>query len=111
MVLEYLVVLLPELHADLFSRHASPLEGYVFVSVDETGEDVMSDEICRRNNGKQQRRRGGRSAQLRDWVTNTIKRQHIVAALTWVTKMKLLSQREPLNVVDQHYPPPTNISV
>ena len=70
----YSIYKLPELHADLFSRHASPLEGYVFVSVDETGEDVMSDEICRRNNGKQERRRGGRSVQLSDWVMNIIKR-------------------------------------
>ena len=54
-----------ELHGDLFSRHASPLEVYVFVVVDEKGEHVMSDEICRRCNGKQQgRRRGGRIVQL-----------------------------------------------
>ena len=44
----------PELHADLFSRHASPLEVYVFVAVANRGEDVMPDEICRRFNGKQQ---------------------------------------------------------
>ena len=44
----------PELHADLFSCHASPLEVYVFVTVANRGEDVMSDEICRRFNGKQQ---------------------------------------------------------
>ena len=37
-----------ELHADLFSRHASPLEVHVFLAVDERGEYVMSDEICRR---------------------------------------------------------------
>ena len=36
---------LAELHADLFSRHASPLELCVFVAVDERGEDVMPDEI------------------------------------------------------------------
>ena len=59
---EYLA--LAELHGDLFSRHASLLEVYVSVAVDERGEDVMSDEICRRCNGKQQRRRGGRSGQL-----------------------------------------------
>ena len=29
-----------ELHGDLFSRHASPIEGYVFVVVDDRGEDV-----------------------------------------------------------------------
>ena len=46
---------LAELHADLFSRHAGPLEVYVFVAVDGRDEDVMSDEICRRCNGKQQR--------------------------------------------------------
>ena len=38
------------------------------MAVDERGEYVMSDEICRRCNGKQQRRRrGGRSVQLPDW--------------------------------------------
>ena len=83
-------IILPEMRADLFSRHASPLELYVFVAVDERGEDVMSDEICRRCNGKQhRRRRGGRSVQLPDWVMNKIKRQHVIA-LTWVTKMKHL---------------------
>ena len=49
-----LYVAIPELHADLFSRHASPLEVYVFVAFAHRGEDVMSDEICRRFNGKQQ---------------------------------------------------------
>ena len=39
---------LAELHADLLSRHASPLEVHVFVAVGERGEDVTSDEICRR---------------------------------------------------------------
>ena len=68
-----------EFHGDWFSRRASPLEVYVFVAVDERGEDVVSDEICRRNNGKLERwRRGGRSAQLPDWVMNKIKRQHII---------------------------------
>ena len=62
-------ILLAELHGDLFSRHASPLEVYV-VAVDERSEHVMSDEICRRCNGKQQgRRRGGRSVQLPDSFT------------------------------------------
>ena len=45
---------IPELQADLFSRHASPLEVYVFLAVANRGEDVMSDEICRRFNGTQQ---------------------------------------------------------
>ena len=49
-------VSLAELHGDLFSRHASPVEVYVFVAVDERGEHAMSDEICRRFNGKPQRR-------------------------------------------------------
>ena len=53
------VRLLPVLHADLFSRHGSPLEVYVFLAVEERGEDVMSDAICRRCNGKQQIRRRG----------------------------------------------------
>ena len=57
-----------ELHADLFSRHASPLDVYVFAAVDDRSEDVMSDNIFRRCNGKQQRRRrGGRSVQLSNW--------------------------------------------
>ena len=52
------------------------------MAVDETGEDVMSDKICRRNNGKQERRRrGGPSVQLPDWVMNKIKRQHVILFL------------------------------
>ena len=51
-------LILAELHGDLFSRHASPLEVYVFVAVDERGEHVLSDEICRRCNGKQQVKAG-----------------------------------------------------
>ena len=50
------ISLLAELHGVLFSHHASPLEVYVFVAVDERGEHAMSDEICRRFNGKPQRR-------------------------------------------------------
>ena len=80
-----------EFHGDWFSRRASPLEVYVFVAVDERGEDVVSDGICDRCNGKLPRRgRGGRNVQLPDKVMNKIKRQHIIA-LTWVTKMKSLS--------------------
>ena len=41
------------------------------MTVDERGEDVMSDEICRRCNAKQERRRGGRGAQLPDWVISS----------------------------------------
>ena len=70
-----------ELHGDLFSPHASPLEAYVSVAVDERGEEVMSDETCRRNNGKQERRRGSRGVQFPDWVMNKIKRQHSVVVL------------------------------
>ena len=56
-------------YGGLFSHHASPLEGYVFVVVDDRGEDVLPDEICHRCNGKQQRkRRGVRSVQPPDWV-------------------------------------------
>ena len=44
------ILQLAELHAYLFSRRASPLEVNVFVAVDGRGEDVMSDEICRRCN-------------------------------------------------------------
>ena len=60
-----------EFHGDLFSRHAVPLEGYVFVVVDDRGEDVLSNEICRRCNRKQQRRRrGGRTVQPPDWFVH-----------------------------------------
>ena len=45
----------------------------------------MSDDICPRHSGRQQKRRDGRSVHLPDWVKNKIKRQHIIA-LTWVTK-------------------------
>ena len=65
--LKHSIEILPELHADLFSCHACPLEFYVFVAVDERGESVMSDEICRRCSGTQQRRRhDGRSVQVPD---------------------------------------------
>ena len=48
----HVIRLLAELHGDLFSRNASPLEVYyVFVAVDERGEHVMSEEICCRCNG------------------------------------------------------------
>ena len=63
--------LLAELHGDMFSHPASPLqvEVYVFVAVDERGEHITSDEICRPCNGKQQRKRhGDRSVQLPDLV-------------------------------------------
>ena len=84
-------ITLPYLHTDLFSHYASPLEVYVFVAVDEKGEDVMSDEICHRCIGKQQRKgRGGRNLQLPGWVMNKTKRQHIIA-LTWVTKIRSFS--------------------
>ena len=43
---------LAELYADFFSRHASPLEIYVFMAVANRGKDVMPDEIFRRFNGK-----------------------------------------------------------
>ena len=75
------ILVLAELHGDLFSRHASPLEGYAFVAVDERGEDCIPDEVCRRNNSQQERRRrGGRSVRLPDWVMNKIKRKHIIVA-------------------------------
>ena len=48
-----------ELQADLFSRHASLVEVCACVAVDERGEGAMSDDICHRCNGKQQRRRCG----------------------------------------------------
>ena len=66
------IIKLTESHGDLFSRHDSPVEVCVFVAVDERGEYVMSDEICRRCNGKQQRRkRGGRILTQLDHTRNT----------------------------------------
>ena len=85
------IIKLTESHGDLFSRHDSPVEVCVFVAVDERGEYVMSDEICRRCDRKQQRRRrGGGRVVFPDWVMNKIKRQHTIA-LTWVTKITLSS--------------------
>ena len=55
-----LKVELAELHGDLFSRHASPLEGHGFVVVDDAGEDSLSDEISRRCNPKQQKRKNSK---------------------------------------------------
>ena len=61
-------VKLADFHADLFSRHANAVDVYVFVTVDERGEDIVSDEICCRCNGKQPGMgRSGRSVQLPDW--------------------------------------------
>ena len=89
-----------ELHGDLFSRQVSPLEGYVFVAVDERGEDVKSDEICCRYNGKQEKKETWRpESAAPKLVINKIKRQHTIIALTWVTETKPLSQGESLNVV------------
>ena len=58
----------------LVQLYASPVDGRAFVAVNERGEDVISGEICRRNNGKHETRRGGQSVQLPDWVLNKIKR-------------------------------------
>ena len=49
---------MPELHADLFSRHASPLEGYFFVVVDETGSRCY----VRRDLSSKQRKTGKEEA-------------------------------------------------
>ena len=85
---------MPELHADLSSRHASPVEVYGFVAVDERGEDVMSDEICHRCNGKQRRRsRGRRKVQLPDWIMNNIKKQDIIRHQNEVTLVWGISER------------------
>ena len=71
------------------------------MAVDESGEDVMSNEICRRYNGKQERRRrGGRRCAAPRLGMNKIKRQHVVA-LAWVAKMKSLSLGESPNVVQK----------
>ena len=73
---------LPELRADLFSHHASAFRSSCFCGGGRKREVEMlpPTEICHRCNGKEQRRRGGRNVQLPDWVTNRIKREHIVLA-------------------------------
>ena len=55
------------MHADLFSHHATcnPLDVFVFGAVDERDEDVMSDEICHRCNGKQQKKEAWRRGRSR----------------------------------------------
>ena len=76
-----------ELHADLFSRRASPLEVYVVVTVDDTSEDVLPDEICRRCNGKhQRRRRGDRTVQLLDWFMNLHSSSTHICTYTYVLR-------------------------
>ena len=81
--------LLAGLHADLFSRHASPLEVYGLVAVDERGEDVICDEICRQCNGKPQRRRVGRSVQLPDWFMNLHSSSRHFCTYTYVLYVRL----------------------
>ena len=84
-----------KLHGDLFSRHASPLEVYVFVAVDERGEHALSDEICRRCNGKQQgRRRGGRSVQLPDWFMIQHSSRHVCTYAYVLVHDQIYSARE-----------------
>ena len=46
-----------EVHGDVFSHHASTLDVYVFVAVDERGEHIMFDKICRR--ATENRKEGG----------------------------------------------------
>ena len=88
---------MPELHADLCSRHASPLEVYVFVTSTKEAKCYVRRD-CHRCDGKHQRRkRGGRNVRLPDWGMN-IKRQHSIG-LTWVTKIKSLMYGGSLNVV------------
>ena len=69
LLIPYFFALLAEFYAELFSRHASPLEVYVFVAVGDGGYDAMPDDIRRvqRKTAKQRRRRSGCSVQLPDW--------------------------------------------
>ena len=88
-----LLSVLAELHADLFSRHTSPLEVCVFVAVYDRGKDVMSDEICRRCDGKQQRRRRvGGSVLLPDWLMIPPSRH--LGVYTYVLSMTKYIRRE-----------------
>ena len=64
------------MHADLFSHHASTLKKYVFVAVDERGEDVTSDDMCRRCNDKQQIRRRGQKSERRIKARKRKKKQN-----------------------------------
>ena len=87
---------LAELHTDLLSRHARPLYVRVVVADDERSEDVTSHEICRRYNGKQQkRRRDGRGVQLPDWAMNKIKRKHYCSYLGHLSDCLLYTSPSP----------------
>ena len=75
----------------------------VFVAIEERGGDVISEEICRQCNGKQQE--GGVAAEVCSSQTgmNKVERQNIIA-LTWVTKMKSLSWGNISTSSHQHLP-------
>ena len=64
----YRFKILAELHSDVCSRYASPVEVNAFAAIAERNKHyVLSNEICRQCNGKQQRKiRGGRSVKLPD---------------------------------------------
>ena len=88
----------PELHPDLFSRHASPLEVDVMSAVVNI---FMSDEICRRFNGnQQQRRRSGQSVQLTNWFMIRHSSSRHVCTYTYVLRTTKHTQRK------QKAPPP-----
>ena len=63
----FVVLTLAGLHGDLFSRHACPMEGYVFVAVDERGEDVMSTRFVVETT--KNRKEGGVAAELCSFQT------------------------------------------
>ena len=73
----------------------------MFVAVDERGEDVMSDENCRRCNEKQEKKEAWRpkcAAPRLGYEQD--QKQHIIA-LTWVTQMNSISYGKSLKVVQK----------
>ena len=82
------------------------------MAVHEIGEDVMCDEICRRCDRKQQRRRrGGRRVHLPYCFMNKIKRQNTILLLPASPKWSHFLRGDLWTSSNQHHPPPTNISV
>ena len=76
----------PELHADLFSRHASPSDVCVmWRSTEEVNIACPTRFVVDATENSKE----GVAADP-DWAMNKIKRQHTIAH-TWVTRMKSLS--------------------
>ena len=90
---------LPDLHADLFSRHASSSEVYVLWW--STKEVKM---LCPTRfvvDATENSKEGGVAAEVCSSQTGLRTKLNANIALTWVNKMNSLSSGEPLNVVQK----------